>query len=107
MVWIFHFNVGAINGTTNALHLTIDSVKKAKAMTVLDLRKLISPFSLLKASNAFNQMTAGETLEVFWGDRESSSDLLKILPAERCESVSIEKLQDDFSGIRIQIKKKI
>jgi TusA-related sulfurtransferase len=75
-------------------------------MVVLDLRKLISPFSLLKVSNIFSRMGGGETLEVLWDDEESSADLLKILPAEKCESVSVEKLQDEFSGIRIQIKKK-
>jgi len=75
-------------------------------MVVLDLRKLISPFSLLKVSTTFSRMGGGETLEVLWDDEESSADLFKILPAERCESVSIEKLQDEFPGIRIQIKKK-
>jgi TusA-related sulfurtransferase len=75
-------------------------------MVVLDLRKLISPFSMLKASHVFSRMGGGETLEVLWDDEASLADLLKILPAERCESVSIEKLRDEFSGIRIHIKKK-
>ena len=75
-------------------------------MAVLDLRNLISPFCLLKASNAFHGMEAGEKLEILWHDSESSSDLLKILPVDLCESISMENLQDGSSGIRIQIKKK-
>ena len=75
-------------------------------MTVLDLRNLISPFCLLKASNTFNGMEAGETLEILWHDSESFSDLLKVLPEDLCESISMENLKDGVFGIRIHIKKR-
>lgn len=75
-------------------------------MTVLDLRNLMTPFCLLKASNVFNGMQAGEKLEILWRDAGSSSDLLKVIPADLCDSIYMEKPRDASPGIRIHITKK-
>jgi TusA-related sulfurtransferase len=52
----------------------------------LDLRGLINPFTLLKASNAFKKLKAGETMEIIGSSPEITTDLLKVLPAAHHQS---------------------
>jgi hypothetical protein len=45
-------------------------------------------------------------LEILWRDAGSSSDLLKVIPADLCDSIYMEKPRDASPGIRIHITKK-
>lgn len=72
----------------------------------LDLRGRINPFVLLKASNAFKELKAGETIEIIGSSPEITTDLLKVLPAASCEIISSETIEDKHKGFRILLKKK-
>ena len=75
-------------------------------MNHLDLRGLISAFALLKASNAFKELKAGETLEILGSGSETSTELLKVLPSASYEIVVMETAENGARQFRIQLKKK-
>ena len=72
----------------------------------LDLRGLINPFVLLKASNAFKELKAGETIEIIGSSPEIATDLLKVLPVASCEIISSETIGEEHVGFRLLLKKK-
>ena len=72
----------------------------------LDLRGLITPFTLLKASNAFKELRTGETMEIIGSSPEMANDLLKVLPAAACEIIASETVEEAQAGFRILLKKK-
>jgi TusA-related sulfurtransferase len=74
-------------------------------ITILDLRNQIIPFCLLKASNAFKVLDKGEILEFLWSDPNSFADLLKILPSDSYELISVHDLKGKQSGLRIKVRK--
>ena len=74
------------------------------AQHTLDLRGVIIPFSLLKASQVFKILKPGELLEILCSDSDIQKDLLKILPHSAYELTVIEELEEDCS-YRIQLKK--
>jgi TusA-related sulfurtransferase len=53
---------------------------------------MISPFSLLKASNTFRSLGQGDELEILCNDPESLTDLIKVIPSDSCELVSMKDL---------------
>ncbi|MCG6908579.1 MAG: hypothetical protein LJE94_00480 [Deltaproteobacteria bacterium] len=71
----------------------------------IDLRNWIMPFSLLKGSNAFRSLKADETLELLWSDTQNLNDLLKIIPSDQCEIVSVRDLSPDNPGISVRMRK--
>ena len=73
----------------------------------LDLRGLISPFNLLKASSVFKELKAGETIEIIGISQETATDLLKVLPAAAFEIISRETIENEHAGFRILLKKKL
>jgi TusA-related sulfurtransferase len=74
-------------------------------ITTLDLRNQIIPFGLLKASNAFKVIDIGEILEFLCSDPDSCADLLKILPSDSYELVTVHGLKGKQSGLRIKVRK--
>ena len=70
----------------------------------LDLRGVIIPFSLLKASQVFKLIKPGELLEIFCSDPDIQKDLFKILPESSYELTLMEELKEECS-YRIQLKK--
>ena len=70
----------------------------------LDLRGVIIPFSLLKASQVFKIIRPGDLLEILCNDPDIQEDLFKILPHSAYELTLIEELEEDCS-FRIQLKK--
>ena len=70
----------------------------------LDLRGVIIPFSLLKASQVFKIIKPGELLEIWCSDPGIQEDLFKILPPSAYELILLETLEED-SSFRIQLKK--
>lgn len=77
-----------------------------KIMYHLDLRGLINPFALLKASKAFKELKAGETIEIIGSSPEFANDLLKVLPACSCEILSSEIVEEEHAEFRLLLKKK-
>ncbi len=71
----------------------------------LDLRGLLIPFTLLKVSQAFRELEAGETLEVLWGEPQVPGELYKVLPEFSYEVVLTETYEPDRS-CRVLLKKK-
>ena len=78
---------------------------KKSAQHTLDLRGIIIPFSLLKASQVFKIIKPGELLEIWCSDPGIQEDLLKILPHSACELTLMEVLEED-SSFRIQLRKR-
>lgn len=74
------------------------------AQHTLDLRGVIIPFSLLKASQVFKIIKPGELLEIWCSDPGIQEDLFKILPPSAYELILLEVLEEDCS-FRIQLKK--
>ena len=74
------------------------------AQHTLDLRGVIIPFSLLKASQVFKIIQPGELLEILCSDPDIQEDLFKILPHSAYELTLMEELEEDCS-FRIQLKK--
>ena len=64
-------------------------------MVRLDLRNLIIPFCLLKASNAFLSLEKGDILEILCNDQENFKNLLKIIPSDSCELISVKDLDEE------------
>lgn len=82
--------------------------KKNTSIQLLDLRKGISPFTLLKVSNAFRQMKIEEVLEVLWSNPETLSQIKKILPRNSWEIIDIKERKEinpDHSWFKIKLKK--
>ena len=75
-------------------------------MTRFDLRGSILPFSMLRISNHFKEMRAGEILEVVWSDPGATDDLLRVLPASAYEVLAIEEIKGDESQFRMRLRKK-
>ena len=75
------------------------------AQHTLDLRGVIIPFSLLKASQLFKIIKPGELLEIWCSDPDIQEDLLKILPHSDYELTLMEELEGDCY-FRIQLKKR-
>jgi TusA-related sulfurtransferase len=69
----------------------------------LDLRGLIAPVALLKLTQAFRRLNAGETLEILGSDVQTRKDLFKVLQASRYELIS---LQDDMTFYRVRLRKR-
>ena len=74
------------------------------AQHTLDLRGVIIPFSLLKASQVFKIIKPGELLEILCSDPDIQKDLFKILPHSSYELTFMEELEEDCF-YRIQLKK--
>ena len=72
----------------------------------LDLRGLINPFALLKASKTFNELKVGKTIEIIGSSPEFAHDLLKVLPACSCEILSSEIVEEEHAEFRLLLKKK-
>jgi TusA-related sulfurtransferase len=51
---------------------------------VIDLTGIGGPFALLKISQIFRAMGAGDVLEIVGCDPETRSDLFRVLPAPSC-----------------------
>jgi len=71
----------------------------------LDLRGLLIPFTLLKVSQAFREIEAGETLEVLWGEPQVPVELYKVLPEFSYEVVLTETVEGDNS-CRVLLRKR-
>lgn len=65
-------------------------MKKVRPDATLDIRDSIAPVSLLKVENQLAEMQCGQLLEVFCGDKETKTDLLRIAKnaGHRCKAVS-------------------
>ena len=74
-------------------------------MVRLDLRNLIIPFCLLKVSNAFLSLEKGDILEILCNDQENFKNLLKIIPSDSCELISVKDLDEEESGWKARLKK--
>ena len=62
---------------------------------IIDVSGEFSPFTLLKISQVFRGMAAGDVLEIRECDPETRSDLMRILPSDACR-LSID--DDDVQG---------
>ncbi len=69
----------------------------------LDIRSSIYPLALLKASQAFREMKAGETIEMLLSDPDTKEYLFKVLPASRCELIEIRAVKSFW---RIIVRRK-
>jgi TusA-related sulfurtransferase len=93
-----------------ALELQKGSIAKkgqweTQAMVSLDLRNLITPFCLLKASNAFRSLEKGDAMEILYNDPESLMNLMRIIPSGSCELILVKNLEGPESGLKAQLRK--
>lgn len=74
-------------------------------MVSLDLRNLIVPFCLLKASNAFRLLKKDDVLEILFSDTENLTNLMKILPSDSYELISAKDIEGSDSGLKVRLRK--
>lgn len=74
-------------------------------MLSIDLRNLILPFCLLKASNAFRSLKKDDVLEILFSDAENLMNLMKILPSDAWELLSLKKLDGPGSDLKVRLRK--
>lgn len=72
---------------------------------MLDVRGLISPFSLLKASLIFQRMKPSQVLEIQGCDSDMRRDLLRLLPDAACEIFDTDHRSTDMEGVLVRLKK--
>ena len=63
---------------------------------ILDLRGMISPFTMLKFSNGFRKMGAGDILEVIGTNPDTRKDILEVLTTLPCEVLCVHKGKDRY-----------
>jgi TusA-related sulfurtransferase len=68
----------------------------------LDLRGMIIPFTMLKLSNGFRKMGAGEILEIIVANPDARKYILEILATLDCEVLGVHKGKDRY---RIRLRK--
>jgi TusA-related sulfurtransferase len=106
---IFVFGLVITSGIGIASSRFSRNIKKAKwkikAMVSLDLRNLIIPFCLLKASNAFRSLKKDDVLEILCSDTVNLTNLMKIIPSDSCELLSAKDLEGPGSGLRVRLRK--
>ena len=74
-------------------------------MLSIDLRNLILPFCLLKASNAFRSLKKDDVLEILFSDAENLMNLMKILPSDAWELLSLKNLDGPVSDLKVRLRK--
>jgi TusA-related sulfurtransferase len=68
----------------------------------LDLRGMILPFTMLKLSNGFRKMRAGEILEIIVANPDARKYILEILATLHCEVLGVHTGKDSY---RIRLRK--
>jgi TusA-related sulfurtransferase len=68
----------------------------------LDSRGMILPFTMLKLSNGFRKMRAGEILEIIVANPDARKYILEILATLHCEVLGVHKGKDCY---RIRLRK--
>jgi len=86
-------------------HLKQNAKWEIQAMVSLDLRNLIIPFCLLKASNAFRSLKKDDVLEILCSDTENLRNLMKIFPSDSCELISAKDLKGPGLGLKVRMRK--
>ena len=76
-------------------------------MDSFDLRHTIIPFSLLQIANHFQQMEAGDAMEIYGNDAGIAQDLKSILPASEVTISAVETPAEERPGFRWCVKKRI
>lgn len=71
----------------------------------LDVRGLISPFSLLKVSLQFQRMRPQEVVEILGCDPEMHQDLLRLLPNASYETIVVPGDKDTAQIARVRLRK--
>jgi len=78
---------------------------KGKVDYMLDVRGMISPFSLLKVSLVFQQMKPFQVMEITGCDPDMQRDLLRILPEASYEVVCTEHQTTNMEISKLRLKK--
>jgi TusA-related sulfurtransferase len=63
---------------------------------LLDLRGMIIPLTLLKITQGFRKIRAGEIMEIIGTDPDTRRDFLKVLGIWPCEVLSIRDENDHY-----------
>lgn len=63
---------------------------------MLDLRGMIIPLTLLKITQVFRNIDAGETVDIFGSDPDTKRDFLKVLGTTPCEVLHIKNEKDGY-----------
>lgn len=73
---------------------------------MLDVRGLISPFSLLKVSLVFQQMKPSQVMEITGCDPDMQRDLLRILPEASYEVVDTQHPSSPMEISKVRLEKR-
>jgi TusA-related sulfurtransferase len=79
-------SIGSREGKKNARR---SAQSEPEAEHVLDLRGMIIPLTLLKITQGFRRIKAGETMEIIGTDPDTRKDVLKVLETSPCEVLCI------------------
>ena len=64
------------------------------------------PWTVLKISQRFRSLRAGETLEVLWSDPDTMEDLFKVLSNVSYSLIGMEEVKGENLYYRMKLKKK-
>jgi TusA-related sulfurtransferase len=73
---------------------------------MLDVRGMISPFSLLKVSLVFQQMKPCQVVEIVGCDPDMQRDLLRILPEASYEIICSEHQTTTMESSKVRLEKR-
>jgi len=79
---------------------------KGQVDYMLDVRGMISPFSLLKVSLVFQQMKPCQVVEITGCDPDMQRDLLRILPDAAYEIVCTEHQTTHMETSKVRLEKR-
>jgi TusA-related sulfurtransferase len=79
------------------------TVLKPKADYILDFRKTVTSFALLKMTQVLREMQRNEVLEIITRDADARTDVFKVIPAASCEVIDMEfNKEANFFLIRVK-----
>ncbi|MBU1056158.1 MAG: hypothetical protein KKC46_20385 [Proteobacteria bacterium] len=79
---------------------------KGQVDYMLDVRGIISPFSLLKVSLIYQQMKPCQIMEITGCDPDMQRDLLRILPDASYEVICREHQTTDMENMKVRLEKR-
>lgn len=79
---------------------------KGQVDYMLDVRGIISPFSLLKVSLLFQQMKPCQVVEIIGCDSDMQRDLLRILPDASYEIICTENQTTNMETSKVRLEKR-
>lgn len=77
----------------------------ANVKNIIDFRGSLSPFALLKVTEAFGRIEVSDILEIRGINPDTRQDLFKVLPQASYELIEMHQVEDEGDLFRVKIRK--